>query len=74
MTKINLAGRNIRKIALILIVLIVGFSYASYRTLLNMKMSAASFSIPAPIATYLIPTWTAIVCRQIDLDNPKVFH
>lgn len=29
MTKINLAGRNIRKIALILIVLIVGFSFAS---------------------------------------------
>ena len=29
MTKINLAGRNIRKIALVLIVLIVGFSFAS---------------------------------------------
>ncbi|MGH9977754.1 MAG: cache domain-containing protein [Nitrososphaeraceae archaeon] len=29
MTKINIAGRNIRKIALVLIVLIVGFSFAS---------------------------------------------
>jgi hypothetical protein len=29
MIKINLAGRNIRKIALVLIVLIVGFSFAS---------------------------------------------
>jgi hypothetical protein len=29
MTKINLVGRNIRKIALVLIVLIVGFSFAS---------------------------------------------
>jgi hypothetical protein len=29
MTKINLAGKNIRKIALVLIVLIVGFSFAS---------------------------------------------